>query len=678
MSCLSFTPPARTASAVEELPPGQDESGLILRRELDVAQRWLDTTTERKAEWLDDWLGTRLPFSFKIGGQSSSELLQKWTSQATTAAGGERVYTWRDPDSGLQVQWKIKAVPDFPAVEWLLLFDNTGTQDSPLVSEVESLDLTLNRRANGDYQLHGALGGRSLPDDMVPFTWRLPGTDGRTTSVELGNDYPSSNRHLPFFNIQTPDNHGVMIGIGWSGHWAAQAHLNKTKLETKAGLNRSEFVLHPKESIRTPRVLEMFWEGKRLHAQNMFRQLLDQRYLPKLPDHLEHPMVSVNVCFTYHGHGGFLHQATSDTILPLVQPFADLGAELMIIDAGWYDGQPWGEWLGNWRYSKEKYPQGMRPIADALQQHNMRFGLWFASEAISKHAPVLESNPDFVRRADSQSGGTLRMDLPGARQWFLDQVNYLIDQQGMNCYRQDGAGGFGKDPPQRVGIAESEHMAGLYQNWDDLIAQHPALIREGCCGGGRRIDLETLSRFHWHQKSDRWYDSESDQCSLYGANLFLPGGIINIPTERTDNYGAWSSFAGQFCLGWHPLDKDFPMTEAREQVRRYKEIRPLLHGDFYPLTPCSLQEEWIGYQFHRADLDKGFVLLFRRKVEPGVLPKQSSFTAVLRGLNPQTTYRFHSEAEDRQGTVSGATGANHVQLEVPQAPGARLLLYERQ
>ena len=75
--------------------------------------------------------------------------------------------------------------------------------------------------------------------------------------------------------------------------------------------------------------------------------------------------------------------------------------------------------------------------------------------------------------------------------------------------------------------------------------RHPDMVMEGCSGGGRRIDLETVSRFHWHQKSDRWYDSESDQSSLCGANLYLPGGTINIPTMATDNYGAWSSFGGQ-------------------------------------------------------------------------------------------------------------------------------------
>ena len=84
---------------------------------------------------------------------------------------------------------------------------------------------------------------------------------------------------------------------------------------------------------------------------------------------------------------------------------------------------------------------------------------------------------------------------------------------------------FEPDPgtPDRRGIGEMKHLAGLYAMQDELHRRYPFLVREGCCGGGRRIDLETLSRFLWHQKSDSWCKTVSDQSDLCGANLFLPG-----------------------------------------------------------------------------------------------------------------------------------------------------------
>ena len=139
------------------------------------------------------------------------------------------------------------------------------------------------------------------------------------------------------------------------------------------------------------------------------------------------------------------------------------------------------------------------------------------------------------------------------------------------------------------------------------------MLMEGCCGGGRRIDLESLSRFHWHQKSDSWFHTITDQCGMYGGNLYMPGGVLNLPTQATDNFGVWSSFGGQLCLAWHPLDKDFPMELAKRQVKLYKQVRQYLSGDFYPLTDCTLERPWLAYQFHRNDLDGGFALIFKRK-----------------------------------------------------------------
>jgi hypothetical protein len=203
------------------------------------------------------------------------------------------------------------------------------------------------------------------------------------------------------------------------------------------------------------------------------------------------------------------------------------------------------------------------------------------------------------------------------------------------------------------------------------------MVMEGCSGGGRRIDLETLSRFHWHQKADRWYDTESDQCSLYGANLYLPGGVINIPTQATDDYGVWSSFAGQLCLAWHPLDANFPMDLARRQVERYKRVRPYLSGDFYPLTPCALDAAFIGYQFHRADSDRGFALLFRRAdSRRSDYAASDTFTVRLRGLKPDGNYRVRFESGNRVDTIKAEALAKGIELRVGKPPAAEMIIYE--
>ena len=335
----------------DALLPHQLESSTVTQDELDFIQRWLKALNEETLTdtWLDQWLGISYPFSFRYGDRESSEVMGKWLIQkADTKTDADIEHyelIWIDESTGLRLVWHIKRFMDFPAVEWLITLVNNGTDDTPIIESIQALDIRLNSQKNYPYTIHGVSGGRSFPDDMIPFSWRVPSFDGKS-DVQLGGDYPSSNRHLPFFNIEAPDDRGLLIGIGWSGNWLARVKAEGTDLKVYAGMTESHLILHPGEKIRTPSVLMLFWKGKPLHGHNMLRQLLHRKYVPELKGSPQKPLVSVNACFTYHGRGGFLHQATEKEILQLVKPFIKIGAELFIIDAGWYEGEPWHEWIG--------------------------------------------------------------------------------------------------------------------------------------------------------------------------------------------------------------------------------------------------------------------------------------------------------------------------------------------
>ena len=404
-----------------------------------------------------------------------------------------------------------------------------------------------------------------------------------STYVHFSSEWSSSNQDLPFFNIETPENHGVLVGFGWTGNWQAEFTGSGTQLEARAGMPATHFLLHPGEKVRGPRVLLVFWNGQCLHGHNMLRRVLYDHYVPRLPGGKPHePLVTVNTCFTYHSYGGFLGQATEKSLMALIPPFLQIGPEAMTIDFGYFTGDV--NVTKDYSYDKKRFPRGLRPLADALAKGGVAFGVYYS--------------PDIMGNLGD----------PQIREKFLAYVDYYVKTQGESMYREDG--GYPAPPgkvtaPDRVGVPEMQHIAGLYETLDELLRRHPNMIMEGCCGGGRRIDLETLSRFHWHQKSDSWFKTVSDQTDLCGGNFFLPGGVLNVPTSATDNFGLWSAFAGQLCLAWHPLDKDFPMELAKRQVKLYKRVRPYLSGDFYPLTDCTLERPWLAYQFHRNDLNQG-------------------------------------------------------------------------
>jgi hypothetical protein len=85
----------------------------------------------------------------------------------------------------------------------------------------------------------------------------------------------------------------------------------------------------------------------------------------------------------------------------------------------------------------------------------------------------------------------------------------------------------------------------------------------------------------------------------------------------------------------------------------------------------------MGYQFHRADLEKGFALVFKRFDAPHVLYSVSdTFRLRLRGLNPQSRYRLHMERSNKDETLTGRVLAKGIEIEAGKAPSAELIIYE--
>jgi len=192
-------------SIIDVLLPHQLESGLVTQSEMDLARRWTEViTSDADGDWLDQWLGASLPFSFRFDGKESDLILSQWETQEGNES-NQKKFIWMDETNGLRVIWHLKSFSDYPAVEWMLEFENTGTNDTPIIEDIQVLRLHLNHSSGRrPYTVHGATGGRSFPDDMIPFAWKVPSADGG--EITLGASHPSSNRHMPFFNIETPEN----------------------------------------------------------------------------------------------------------------------------------------------------------------------------------------------------------------------------------------------------------------------------------------------------------------------------------------------------------------------------------------------------------------------------------------------------------------------------------------
>lgn len=168
--------------------------------------------------------------------------------------------------------------------------------------------------------------------------------------------------------------------------------------------------------------------------------------------------------------------------------------------------------------------------------------------------------------------------------------------------------------------------------------------------------------------------SDWHQAQTAGLSLYLP--LHTACSWQPTAYELRSvGTAGVICQ-WAYLDEDFPVKRARALLAEVKENRKYWYGDFYPLTRCSTTaDQWIAYQFHRADLQAGLVLAFRRGAS-----NYSALCVQLQAIEPDARYAvtFIDEAgERRQETLVGRQLCEDLELRLATRESSLVLRYQR-
>lgn len=177
-------------------------------------------------------------------------------------------------------------------------------------------------------------------------------------------------------------------------------------------------------------------------------------------------------------------------------------------------------------------------------------------------------------------------------------------------------------------------------------------------------------RMHVHQKSDLWFNNEVDQASIWGLSQYLPNNVFMTPVDRMDDDSFNSAMATSLCLGWIADADDFDVERGHKLLDRYRSVRHLMIGAWYPLLPYSREPgDWIASQYHRPDLDEGMVLAFRRAESP-----QVSVDVRLQGLTPDKRYEvLHLDGLKR--VTSGRELMHRLEIALSDRPGTGLIKY---
>ncbi|MBI2299371.1 MAG: alpha-galactosidase [Armatimonadetes bacterium] len=646
---------------------------------------WCDAKVvlaDGRTVWLDELplaadatFAEKLPIGFTFGGKPAAELLPGWKRAESVAPspGGElHTLTWTDPASGMELAAEVRTFTDYPAVEWVLRFTHRGAADSPKIEALDALDLGLDA-PRGSVVLHHAHGSNCTETDFLPIDTELK----PNTAVDLAPvGGRSSDGRLPFFNLGWPGG-GLVGAVGWSGQWRLHAGRDQGgPIRLTAGQQTVSLVLHPGESIRSPRILLVSYQGDRWRGHNLLRRVILDHYTPHRDGQPVLPPVSACGWFTYNTGNG-VDEANQ---LGMIDQIAPLGVENYWLDAGWFEGG-WPSGVGSWVPRTDAFPRGLRPLGDASRAKGMGFVVWFEPERVHPASRIGKEHAAWVLRS-GDGDGLYNLGDPAARQWLTDYLGQCIDDWGITIYRQD----FNIDPlrfwqaadaPDRQGMTENQYVQGLYRMWDELLAKHPGLAIDDCSSGGRRIDLETITRSFPLWRSDTQCCGRAmpiwDQTQTGGLTAYLPLSAAGVWSFEPYEWRSICTTGTNLVM---KLDAAaFDAERGKLAIAEAKSLRPYYLGDFYPqILPTLSDREWGGWQFDRPDLGAGFALLFRRPNSPYV-----AVDLALQGLDPDARYEVTLAEDYTPGAPREMSGAELAKLRVvlERAPGAVLVRYRR-
>jgi alpha-galactosidase len=649
-----------------------------------------------------------LPFSFSYGGKPFRELAPTWTFTAKQVSDGETVSTWRDPGTGLVVELRATAFAEYPVVEWVATLSNQGDQPTPVISHLQGLDSQLLGEPKNGYTLHHHLGSRTQIDDFAPQrTALVPDT---ALKIAATGGRPAM-AHLPFFNVAWKSG-GAIIAVGWPGQWEAVFSRKEsgTRLDITAGQQSLDTSLRPQEAIRTPRIALLVYEGDFIDGQNLWRRWARAHLLPRVGGRPVGPLLAA--CTSHQTRE--MELATTGNQKDSIDGWTahDIKPDFWWMDAGWYEGD--GSWVstGTWAVDRKRFPNGLAEISDHAHKLGIGSILWFEPERVCPGTELFQSKPEWLLAPVNlppdllfqKDRGWRLLDLgnPAAREWITERVSSLLASEKIGCYRQD----FNMDPlyywrstdrPGRTGITENLHVQGYLRLWDDLRQRHPELLIDSCASGGRRNDLEAISRAVPLLRSDYVFEPTGLQGQTYGLASWYPytgTGVADAVSLRASKITAsghylppvgaadriWtdylfrSAMSNALVSAVDSQNEDVDFARLRVLLGQWRRVAANYSGDFYPLTKYSTGTDcWMAFQFDRPEAGAGMVQAFRRPESP--------YTAVvlpLRGLDRNARYVVrdidHEDSETFEGSALLDSG---LPVNIVTQPGAVIITYEK-
>lgn len=483
----------------------------------------------------------------------------------------------------------------------------------------------------------------------------------------------SSHQLNPFAAIVTKDtneDYGDVYATAliYSGDFKISAetdHYGNTRL--LAGLNPETFSwqLGVGESFVTPEAL-MVYSGEGLFGMSKAFHAACRNYLGKSADkNVKHPIVINNWEAMYF-------DITEEKLFQFIADCKGLGIDTMVLDDGWFGHRTNDDSsLGDWFVNKNIFPEGLHNVIQCCKDNDMKFGIWFEPEMISKDSELYRAHPDWCIQVEGMEPVEARQQrvLDMSRKEICDAIyeqvaailrEYDISYVKWDMNRHITDNGAAWLSPERQGEHSHRYILGMYYLTDRLVKEFPHVFFEGCSGGGGRFDFGIL-----YYMPQIWTSDDSDAVERlkiqYGTSLVYPTSSMvahvsacpNHQTERVASFKTRGDVA-QICNFGYELNVGSLSEEEKEMIKeqtdKHKEIEALVaEGELYRLV-SPFEGNTCAWQLVSKDKTKSYVMFARVNAVPNYKPEYLQ----VKGLDEDATY----EVKQLDIRVKGSTLMN--------------------
>ena len=296
----------------------------------------------------------------------------------------------------------------------------------------------------------------------------------------------------------------------------------------------------------------------------------------------------------------------------LAELAARLGIETFVMDDGWFGERHHDRaGLGDWTVNPRKFPRGLGPLIERVNDLGMGFGLWVEPEMVNPDSDLYRQHPDWVFHFDGRTRSEQRNQLvlnlarPDVADWMFGTLDRLLSQNRIEFVKWDMNRSFSEpgwpevflagDNPER---AWTDYVHNLYAVLDALRAAHPGVDFESCASGGGRVDLGILRRVEqvWtSDNTDAWDRVKIQEgfTQAYPPQVMMAW-VTDSPNFLTRrelplSFRFHVAMAGALGVGGDLLRwTDAELAEAAGLIAAYKEIRPIVQrGRLYRLASVA-------------------------------------------------------------------------------------------